>query len=631
MAITKLNLVNISFDRQSHNELLVNLLGYNEIHLEPASKFTANVKTISAWTDENIYEELLTRIEDTAKKYNLDLVEQNQVNNRLNMITAKNYIENIISEIEEYGEVIKNLEAIVKENGEAIIHIRNVVEMDVNFHELFTTKYLQIRFGKLPTKNVAKLRYYDGLPFFVREFHEEDDFTWCMYVTTPNDAPEIDNIFSSLLFERVHIPAFSHGDAKRAVRDIQEETNLSQRNIFKYQNKINETYQKNFEEINRVYSIVKHLNSIFVMQRYVYVVGDHLTITGFIPEKEAPAFKERFEKFDNVHVSLRPADSDVRLNAPTKLTETWFGKPFRIFVEMYGVPSYRDIDPTMYLALTYSLLFGIMFADVGQGVLIGILATLLYRKTGNQLAGIGVRVSIASIIFGFVFGSVFGSEEILTPIFLPMAAENTMVLLGLSVGLGIALIVISMGLSILTNFRRKKYLEMIISQNCISGLVFYISILIFALTTVLGIDFVLKPILLILAGVTFFLMFFKEIIERRFEGHKMFPDGIAMGLTEAFFELFEIMLTFLANTMSFLRVGGFVLSHAGMMLVVYTIAEMVGEGSIGYYIVLVFGNLFVMGLEGLIVGIQVLRLEFYEMFSRYYDGDGLPFHNIVNK
>jgi len=90
--------------------------------------------------------------------------------------------------------------------------------------------------------------------------------------------------------------------------------------------------------------------------------------------------------------------------------------------------------------------------------------------------------------------------------------------------------------------------------------------------------------------------------------------------------LFEVVLSFITNTMSFLRVGGFVLSHAGMMLVVYTLAEMVG--GVGYWVVLVIGNIFVMVLEGLIVGIQVLRLEFYEMFSRYYKGNGIPFRTI---
>ena len=134
-------------------------------------------------------------------------------------------------------------------------------------------------------------------------------------------------------------------------------------------------------------------------------------------------------------------------------------------------------------------------------------------------------------------------------------------------------------------------------------------------------------IILILIVLPLILMFLKEPLIRKLEEHgEMFPNGFGAFFVEGFFELFEVVLSFITNTMSFLRVGGFVLSHAGMMLVVYTLAEMVG--GFGEIIVLILGNVFVMCLEGLIVGIQVLRLEFYEMFSRYYEGNGIPFKTI---
>ena len=94
-------------------------------------------------------------------------------------------------------------------------------------------------------------------------------------------------------------------------------------------------------------------------------------------------------------------------------------------------------------------------------------------------------------------------------------------------------------------------------------------------------------------------------------------------IVEGFIELFETCLSYLTNTMSFLRVGGFILSHAGMMLVVNVLAG--SELSAGSIIVQILGNLFVIGMEGFIVGIQVLRLEFYELFGRFYVSDGKEF------
>ena len=106
----------------------------------------------------------------------------------------------------------------------------------------------------------------------------------------------------------------------------------------------------------------------------------------------------------------------------------------------------------------------------------------------------------------------------------------------------------------------------------------------------------------------------------------MFPESFGAFFMEGFFELFEICLSYITNTISYLRVGGFVLSHAGMMMAVTMIMEM--AGGIGGLAVGIFGNILVMCLEGLIVGIQVLRLEFYEMFSRYFTGNGIVFKTL---
>ena len=131
---------------------------------------------------------------------------------------------------------------------------------------------------------------------------------------------------------------------------------------------------------------------------------------------------------------------------------------------------------------------------------------------------------------------------------------------------------------------------------------------------------------LVLLVLPLILIFLKEAIERKMQHEEMFPNGFGGFFVESFFELFEIVLSFITNTISYLRVGGFVLSHAGMMMAVMLIADMVGGA--GSMIVVVLGNIFVMCLEGMIVGIQVLRLEFYEMFSRYFTGNGIMFKSL---
>ena len=96
-----------------------------------------------------------------------------------------------------------------------------------------------------------------------------------------------------------------------------------------------------------------------------------------------------------------------------------------------------------------------------------------------------------------------------------------------------------------------------------------------------------------------------------------------MFFVQGFFELFEVLLSYFSNTLSFVRVGAFAVSHAAMMEVVLMLAGAeTGDMSLP---VIILGNLFVCGMEGLIVGIQVLRLEYYELFSRFYRGSGRAF------
>ena len=172
--------------------------------------------------------------------------------------------------------------------------------------------------------------------------------------------------------------------------------------------------------------------------------------------------------------------------------------------------------------------------------------------------------------------------------------------------------------------RKKEWAEFWFSQNGVAGFVFYGFIVTAAVLTAVAKVNVFKPMFIVpFIVVPIILFMMKEAFAEKFEGHSLRPEG-GWGnyFVMNFFEAFEILLSFVTNSMSYLRVGGFVLSHAGMMLVVMTLVKMTGNAGIA---VAIFGNIFVMALEGLIVGIQTLRLEYYEMFSRYYNGGGIKY------
>ncbi|MFA7725484.1 MAG: V-type ATPase 116kDa subunit family protein [Candidatus Izemoplasmatales bacterium] len=379
------------------------------------------------------------------------------------------------------------------------------------------------------------------------------------------------------------------------------------------------------------------LNRIFEAKRYVVGLGDRFTISGFTEVANVDKVKSQFEGIEDLEIDVRPPGSDKRITPPTKLKNGWFSRPFSIFVEMYGVPAYGGIDPTPFFAITYCLLFGVMFGDLGQGLLLALFGLLLAKWKKSKLGEIAIRIGLFSAFFGLLYGSFFGNEEILTPFyteFLHMTSKpiavldssSTMTLLIGAIAIGAFLIVLSIGMRMYANLKKKKYVEFFFSHNGVAGLIFYCYILTALAISMLGIGNILTwPFLIPFIGVPLIMIFIKEPIARKHEGKKMFPSGFGGFIMEGFFELFDVILSYVTNTMSFMRIGGFILSHAGMMLVVTSLMTMVGNGG---WIVAIFGNLFVMLLEGLLVGIQVLRLEYYEMFSRYYDGDGIAFQTI---
>ena len=176
-------------------------------------------------------------------------------------------------------------------------------------------------------------------------------------------------------------------------------------------------------------------------------------------------------------------------------------------------------------------------------------------------------------------------------------------------------------------------LSALFSQNGVAGFIFYGYIILFLIgmfmPDMLPFNPGSKPLMILFIGVPVVLFFMKEPLNGLMKGEGLTPhQGWGNFVLEEVFEVLEIILSFVTNSLSYLRVGGFVLSHAGMMLVVMTLVKMTGNAG---PVVFVLGNLFVMGLEGLIVGIQTLRLEYYEMFSRYFVGNGKKFTMISSE
>ena len=600
MAIVKMKFVSAATDEAHVNDMLMRGMSSGLLHAEPASKLINEENGGSLINDEDPYSGYCQTLQNIAHSLNYTIQEKKTSDRTY---TCEEIEAFIIRMNDLFGLSTDARKVMLTPDDQKALRELSVL----GFERIHACQYLNFRFGRLPRESFEKLRMYRDDIFIQHRLYENSHYIWIVYVTSDSYVERTNKIFRDLCFEPIDIPTV----------DIDKELS------------------EHHGEIDDVYSWCALQDRLCTLHPYAVVYEDRYVLSGFVSEDQTGQYRKVFEGLPVTFEEKSPSEVDVE--CPTKLKNNWFARPFEMFLGMYGVPKYVNFDPTCFMAITYCLLFGIMFGDLGQGLVLTLLGLGLEKK--GQLFGIIGRCGITSMIFGFLFGSVFGNETLLNPVhqkifgvheklFEVMDSSNTMTLLIGAVAIGAVLILVTQLMNIINRFAHHEPGEALFSQNGVAGFVFYGSIVAgIVCTMILGIN-VVNPFtigLCIVVPIICFVM--KEPLSALVEHEPVSPkEGWGGYICQSIFELIDVLLTFVTNSMSYLRVGGFVLSHAGMMLVVMTLVEMTGKAGIP---VMIFGNLFVMVLEGLIVGIQTLRLEYYEMFSRYYDAGGIPFQAVT--
>ena len=640
MSITKMSLVNIVGRADLLDKALEICLNKIDFHPENASFLSKFVQSSRSSIEYN-YADTLSKLVDLAEKNHIRLSfdDYEDYSDMFSDARVKKYVDQLFEQVGKVTAERLEHEQTVKQYDQAMTQLRHIIKSDIDFDELFSMEYIKLRFGRLPVDSYIKLSFYESAPFIFMPLDRDEEYYWGIYFAPKLKAKETDAIFSSLYFERMWLPEYFHGTPRETLKQVEKEMEEHTLLMKAADKKLKELLTREKPVLNKVYSKLKFQAETASLKKYIAVIEDDFHMIGYIPQNEEKKLRREFDAFKDIDLSVSPAEKDSRFTPPVQLKNQRLFKPFEMFVTMYGLPSYHDIDPTPFVGVTYILLFGMMFGDLGQGLLLSLIGWLMYKLKKMELGRILVRCGFSSAVFGTIFGSVFGFEHLLDPLYqklfgledkpVEVLDPNTIntILLG-AVGLGALLIVISIIINIVLGFKQKNYGRALFSNNGIAGLVFYGSVLTMAVCKMLFSVNIVNPVtILLLIVLPLVLIFFREPLGN-LVSRKKAHEKAALGefITESFFEMFEFLLSYVTNTMSFLRVGGFILSHAGMMLVVFTLSEL--SGSIGSPFVIIIGNLFVMGMEGLIVGIQALRLEFYEIFSRFFDGDGKAFEPV---
>lgn len=632
--IVKMKFLTITAHKKDIDRICDQYLSKYEIQLENALSELKTVDNLLPFIEVNPFKDSLDKANQFANYIEDTVIPENETFSQEEMFSLIRDMNQTYMDFREQEEEFKKRQEHCREVLRLVEPFRSI---DFSIHDVTQYRFIKFRFGRVPVDYYHKLEkyVYEDLDVVFLEGSRDASHVYGVYFSAEGNIERTDAILKSLHFERLRLPDEYEGTTREVCRKLTDEINRLNSEILSTDAQIREAFKENGPKLLAVRERLQKLSSNFDVRKLAALVenkrGDHFILCGWMPEDQVSLFMDEIKKDADVFVIVEDNHEEYFSEPPTKLKNPKFFKPFEMFIRMYGLPAHNEIDPTIFVALTYTFIFGAMFGDVGQGLCLFIGGALLYKFKKINLAGIISIAGIFSTFFGFMFGSVFGFEDIIEATWIrPISHMTTLPFIGklntvfiVAIAFGMGIILLSMIFHII-NAKKAHDTEALLDQNGIAGLVFYGAVVLTVVLFMTGNKLPGTIVLVVMFGIPLLLMMFKEPITSKLEKRmEHSEEGKVMFVVQAVFEMFETLLSYFSNTLSFVRIGAFAVSHAAMMEVVLMLAG-VETGNPNWAIV-VGGNLFVCAMEGLIVGIQVLRLEYYEMFSRFYKGTGREF------
>lgn len=613
-----------------------------EIQLENALVELNSAGDLLPYVEANPYKEVLDRSHEL-----LSLVDSSNNKDTLKLLTVDeaiaiiNKVDKDVLDLRMKIEDLNSKKKILNEDYDAIAPFKN---LDYNLKEVLGMNYIKYRFGRVPRDMWESFQTFiaPDLEAVFIDCLVDANYIWGVYFAPEGSISQIDNSFDSIHFEALKMPDKYDGTPAEACISIAGQVADIEDEIKELESKISKVVELNKADVLSACNRVELAYGNFDVRKLAGCTRQANVIfhvlCGWMATKDAKKLLEETEPDPDV-MCMIDDEATASKKPPTKLKNPKIAKPFEMFISMYGLPSYGEFDPTLFVAITYSLLFGAMFGDLGQGLCLAFAGLAIYFVKKIPLAAIISCAGFVSAIFGLLYGSVFGFEDVIHGIWLnprestinlPIVGDFNTVFVA-AILFGVFLILITMIINMYNAIKQKKYADFLIGPNGLTGFIFYISVMAVVILYMTGNSLPGTIVLVVMFVIPLIIIALKApLVNLVKHNPKLFPESVAMYFVEGFFELFEMLLNYFSNTLSFLRVGAFAISHGAMMEVVMTLAGAADGGSPNI-IVLIIGNIFVCGMEGLIVGIQGLRLEYYELFGRFYSGAGKEFKPYSKK
>ncbi len=497
--------------------------------------------------------------------------------------------------------------------------------------------------GLVPTENLAKLE--EALAHMHHALipaTSVGEQTVILAASLDRDRDALDQALKGAFFEIMELPREASGTVEEALTSLRSQIADLQDSLAGLQAQCDHLKEELGPELGRLRNRID-LTRTLLKARVLFGKVDHAyLISGWIPAGLVDKLKEDLaaELGDRALVEVLspetvPGIREGTLKIPILFNNPFLIRPFERLTRAYGTPGYGEVEPTAFLAMGFLMMFGLMFGDLGQGaVLVGLGYLILRRFLRYTDYGIILmECGVSSMVFGLLYGSFFGIEGLL-PVLWFSPLKNINYFMKISLLLGVGFISLGLILSFINAVRLKK--GRLPAAKLLAALFYWI-------LAALGLRYLITGALVwdywvsVVVGVVSLVLIGLFIVQRlRAEPEKARPrgEGLGMQLLEGAIEVVDGTVRYVANTISFIRIAAFALAHAGLFIAVFSLAETLGRmqgGGILYWLTVVLGNVVIILLEGLVISIQTVRLEYYEFLSKFFHGGGEQFTPLERK
>ncbi len=541
-----------------------------------------------------------------------------------------------------------------KRVGDAYREALAFSNLKASYSELEHLSFLTLRIGKIDPSLVDELKFSVGNRAVIVQLGE--DKSRILAASSKKGRFALDAELRKYGFAAMEIPKEFKGipdDVLQSLKQQSEQAEMQFREITEE--------RRNFAETHR--DLLLHLLGVFSVAMQVHATENSLEathmvyrLTGWIPAYEGKSMMKELDQLTEGRIAIRlylpsevPAVVSGHEKVPVQLKHGTLVGAFERMIFSYGSPVYGTIDPTPFVALFFTVLFGIMFGDCGQGLVFFLLGILMAKKiikvgSWNKFAPIFMSIGVSSSIMGLLTGEFFTNDTLLDPFarFVtglfgtprspilkmmpssdPESIRNMFLFFGFSIAVGFVINSLGLIINIINQFSLKHYGEALFGKTGVSGAVFFW----YVIAMVIRMAFFHHAMALydwIVISVTLLCAAFGEPLARLVGGkHPVLENGLGTAVITGMVEILEVISSYFSNTVSFMRVGAFALSHAVLGYIIITMTNLVGGP--GGVIIFLLGNAIVILLEGMIVAIQVVRLQYYEFFSKFFNETGREF------